>query len=402
VHEPGLVHLTPYFEDDVNVFVNPALIYRYRDRVDIGVGVHVGAGTERFLPYPNPYAGLLFEPGDSRFVFGIYLNRDPRLWGESAALGRVLERLLGGPILPWLPVNPSALCPPQDCAWDDKTTMHAWLPVDVLLGGRIGRVSVGFSAFGMAGQRTVGDGSGSWLGKVGYGGFRIGAYYDAPTLRPEIYLTGTSVAAWWTTPQEIAYSPDRRFDEFIGLEGTFRFGGGARVRILTPAATLLPHVAYHWAWGQSWTGDDPGYLSSEDSSVTAKQLDVGMGVSFEPADSTEVSVYLAGQTLWTIVENPGGSVDEEATTEAAPVVGAAVEYRFKNRFALRGSLRGGPFLLVDRTARDAGLTPSGFAGGALGFEVPLGETMGLDIAAGGAYQDSAMFFGRADLRVGLR
>ena len=409
VHEPGLVHLTPYLEDDVNVFVNPALIYRYRDRVDIGVGAHAVAGAGPFSPspYPNPYAGLLFEPGDSRFVFGIYLNRDPRLWGESAALGRVLDRLLGGPILPWWPVQPTDLRGQEGCEWyddeDREKALRAWLPVDVFFGGRIGRVSVGASAFVMAGQQSFDDGSGSWLAKVGYGSFRIGAYYDAPTIRPEIYLTGASVAAWWTAPLEAAYSTDRRFDEFIGLEDTFRFGGGARARILTPSVTFLPHLSYHRARGQSWTGDHPEYRENEDTRVTANQLDVGLGASFEPMGGLEISAYLAEQTLWTLVDNVGGTGDTDATTEAAPVIGAGVEYRFKNRFALRGSLRGVPVFLKDRSGGGGSLAVSGFTGGALGFEVPLGETLGLDVVAGGAYeeQDSAMFFARADLRVDL-
>ncbi len=436
---PNSINTFVYFEDDVNIFVNPALIYRYRDMVSTSLGFTAGSQSGMGV---SPYGGFLIEPLDSRVVFGLFINRDPMLWGEGAAIQPVLNGLV-----------PGGLGNAFDTGSQGglgMTSVAPVFPLDLFVGGNVGLVSLGLNAYIMGGGTT---GHAETLlssdpavfsitddkAKSFYGGVRLGMVYDGDLVQPEVYAGYTGVAAWAST---FAYDTENgqglpSVSHTEGIKGVGRVLGGARVHVRTNYMTLTPHVGYATAWGKTFSDENLGdqttveNLQNNDNRYSSMDLNGGLGLTYEPEDPLKV--------IWTVsaqvrrlrhrtddhmgdldVDPPADAsstqTDDAGTWFAGPVASVAAEYDAWRHLTLRAGVRanvlwgknyssstafyGTQLTETSNGAMDSGPTPSLAA--TAGISIPVGP-VDLDATLGGLVMGGAdmQFFSRLDMRIYL-
>ncbi len=432
---PNTIHTHIYFEDDVNIFVNPALIYHYRDAVNLSMGFNAGQLSGMGL---SPYGGFLIEPADSGFVFGLYINRDPMLWGEGAAVQPVLNGLVPGGL------GGNFNTGSQGGVGASSSTPV--FPLDVFVGAGIGPVAFGVNGYIAGGKNTavtdvLTDPDESDydhtedLTKSLYGSVRGGFLYDADVVQPEIYLGYTSVAGWHDT---FGYNTDDAGDPFVshteGIKGVGRFLGGVRVQIRGEYTTFTPHVGFNAGWGRTFVDENIGdettvrNLENNENRVTAQDLNAGCGITYAPSDELRV-IWTASAQMRRIrhyADDHAGDLDEDvgdvestvtyltATELAGPVVSIGGEYDAFKHLTVRGAVRANVMWSQDMTdgtsyygsditmngssVSDHGPTPSLSA--TAGFSIPMGP-VSLDAALGGLMIGNAdmQFFSRLDMNI---
>lgn len=432
---PNTIHTHIYFEDDVNIFVNPALIYRYRDAVNLSLGFNAGQLSGMGL---SPYGGFLIEPGDSGFVFGAYINRDPMLWGEGAAIQPVLDGLVPGGL--------GGAFDTGSQGGAGASSAAPVFPLDLFVGAGIGPVAFGVNGYIAGGKATaIGDtltdpDEGAYdhledLAKSLYGSVRGGFLYDAEVVQPEIYLGYTSVAAWHDT---FGYNTDTPDDPFVsqteGIKGTGRFLGGVRVQIRSEYTTIAPHVGFAASWGRTFVDQNLGdetmvrNLENNENRFTAQDLNGGLGITYAPSDELRVIWTVSAQLrrIRQYTDDHAGDLDEDVgdvestvnyatmTQLAGPVASIGGEFDAFRHLTVRGAVRANVLWSQDMgaatsyygqdvtfdgtTTTDHGPTPTLSA--TAGFSIPMGP-VSLDAALGGLMIGNAdmQFFSRLDMNI---
>ena len=436
---PNSIDTFVYFEDDVNIFVNPALVYRYRDMVSTSLGFKAGSQSGMGIA---PYGGFLIEPMDSQVVFGLFINRDPMLWGEGAAIQPVLNGLVPGGLGGNFDTGSQG-------GWGMSSVAPVF-PLDLFVGGNIGLFAIGMNAYVMGGGTTS---HGEQLiadeppvfsmtdekAKSFYGGVRAGFLYDGEIAQPEVYLGYTGVAAWASS---FAYDTENgqglpAVSHTEGLKGVGRFLGGVRVHIRTNYTTLTPHLGYATAWGKTFSDENLGdqttvaNLQNNDNRYTAMDINGGLGVTYEPEDPLRViwTASVQVRRLRHRTDDHLGDLDMDPPTDAAstqtddigtwfagPVASVAAEYDAWRHLTLRAGVRanvlwgkeyssstafyGTQLTGTSNGGMDSSPTPSLSA--TAGISIPVGP-VDLDAAFGGLVIGSAdmQFFSRLDMRIYL-
>jgi len=433
---PNTIHTHIYFEDDINVFVNPALIYRYRDAVNLSIGFNAGQLSGMGL---SPYGGFLLEPADTGFVMGAYINRDPLLWGEGAAIQPLLNGLipggLGGGFDTGSQGGANAMSAP------------VMFPLDLFVGAGIGPVAFGVNGYIAGGKATavtdtlVNPDDGDYnhdedIAKSLYGSVRGGFLYDADVAQPEIYLGYTSVAAWHDF---FGYNTDDVNDPYMshteGIKGTGRFLGGVRVLIRGENTTVAPHVGFAAAWGHTFVDENLGdetmvmNLANNENRFTAQDLNAGCGITYAPSDELRVIWTVSAQLrrMRQYTDDHAGDLDEDMpddtestvtyytmTNFAGPVASVGGEFDAFRHLTIRGAVRanviwsqdmgeatayyGNDLTLQGNTTSDH--TPTPTLSATAGFSIPMGP-VSLDAALGGLMIGNAdmQFFSRLDMNI---
>ena len=425
-----------YFKDNTNIFLNPALIYRYKDYVGLSLGVSGGSFSGAGA---SPYGGFLLEPGDSGFVFGVFLNRDPMLFGESAALAPVVSNLISG-----------GLGGSFNTGTQGGASMHSVAPVfplDAFIGGHFGDASIGANIYVAGGLARSTDNSAidppdyndylidDRMAKSLLTSIRLGFHYEG-SVEPGVYLGFSSLSAW---ADAFSYDTDQGMnDPYVshteGLKGTMKVTGGFRMAVPMDNTTVTPHVGVAYATGQTFVDENLGDedtvedLANNEWRSNGLNVNAGVGVTFEPVKSLKViwtaSAHLNRTTLIvddhrTMDSDPPDDIEDSrsvgtSTVWAAPVASVAAEYRPFKHLQLRGAVRAnvlfardgsrdisyyGPDVAYDGIGRlDQPSTPGLMA--SFGMSVPLG-VLAIDGTFGGLVMGNAdmQFFSRMDLRV---
>jgi len=436
-----------YFKDNTNIFLNPALIYRYKDFVGLSLGVadsgssptSMGSSTGGFSGAGiSPYGGFLLEPGDSGFVFGLFLNRNPNLFGETAALAPVVNNLISG--------GPGGSFNTGFQGGASMASVAPVFPLDAFVGGHFGDASIGANIYVAGGLNRSTDNTAidapdyndylidDRVAKSLYTSVRLGFHYEG-SVEPGVYLGFSSLSAW---ADAFSYDTDQGMnDPYVshteGIKGTMRVLGGVRLAVPMDETTVTPHIGVAYATGQTFVDENLGdedtveNLANNEFRSNGLNLNAGVGVTYEPVKSLKViwtaSAHLSRTTL--IVDDhltmdadpPDEAEDSRAvgtsTMFAAPVASVAAEYRPFKYLQLRGAVRAnvlfardnmrdiayyGPDIAYDGISReDQPSTPGLMA--SFGLSVPLG-VLAIDGTFGGLVMGSSdmQFFSRMDLR----
>ncbi len=436
VHYPNSLNTFMYFKDNTNIFLNPALIYRYKDYVGLSLGVSGGSISGAGV---SPYGGFLLEPGDSGFILGVFLNRDPMLFGEQAALAPVVSNLISGGM------GGSFNTSSQGGA--GMSSVSPVFPLDAFVGGHFGNATIGANVYVAGGRhRSTGNTAidapdyrdyliDDRTAKSLYTAVRLGFHYEG-SVEPGVYLGFSSLSAW---ADAFSFDTEQGMnDPYVshteGLKGTMRVLGGVRLAVPMDETTITPHIGVAYATGQTFVDENLGDedtvedLANNEFRSNGLNLNAGVGVTYEPVKSLKViwtaSAHLQRTSLivddhLTMDSDPPDEAEDSrsvgtSTTYAAPVASVAAEYRPFKHLQLRGAVRAnvlfarndgrdisyyGQDIAYDGiTLDDQPSTPGLMA--SFGLSVPLG-VLAIDGTFGGLVMGNAdmQFFSRMDMRV---
>ena len=450
VYYPNSLNTFMYFKDNTNIFVNPALIYRYKDFVMLSLGVGSGSGSSVARSSGgfgggssgmgiSPFGGFLLAPGDGNFVFGMFINRDPMLFGESAALAPVVGNLISG--------GPGGSFNTSSQGGANMSSVAPVFPLDIFAGGHFGDATIAGNLYIAGGlSRSTGNTAidapdfndyliDDRMAKSLLVSGRLGFHYEG-SVEPGVYLGFSSFSAW---ADAFSYDTDQgQNDPYVshteGLKGTMKVNGGFRMRVPMDEVTITPHIGVAYATGQTFVDENLGDedtvmdLANNEWRSNGLNLNAGLGVTYEPEKSLKIiwtaSAHMQRTSL--IVDDhltmdsdpPDDSEDTRLignqTTWAGPVASIAAEYRPFKHLQLRGGVRAnvlfardnmrdiayyGQDVAFDGQVRyDQPSTPGLMA--SFGMSVPMG-ILALDATVGGLVMGSAdmQFFSRLDMRV---
>ncbi len=437
LHHPNSINTFIYFDDDVNIFVNPALIYKYRNRVDLSLGLEGGSTSGIGA---SPFGGFLIDPADSGFVLGLFLNRDPMLFGNQSALGPVVGELINGGM------GGSFNTGSQGGAGMNSAEYR--FPLDAFVGGAIGDTSIGGNIYIAGGSQRAHDETyvdagddDYWIiedqaAKSLYVAGRFGFHHEGKVASPGAYLGFSKLDAW---ADAFSYDTDQGDDEpYVshteGLRGAMQLLGGVRVGIDADPVTIIPHLGVTYGMGQTFVDENLGdettveNLANNEFKASALDLNVGAGFTYKPKKDLKIIWTASAQVrrLQVTTNDHMGTLDDDVpdgaktsetwsagTAFAGPVVSVAAEYRPFKHLQLRGGLRANVLFgrysvrdidYLDREVQydgrlnyDQSDEPSLSA--AFGLSVPMG-VMSLDATFGGLVMGGAdmQFFSRLDMR----
>jgi len=427
-----------YFNDDVNIFVNPGLIYRYRNSVGLSLGVEGGSNSGVGA---DPFGGFLIEPGDAGFVMGLYLNRNPSLFGESAGLEPVLGYLVPGGL------------------GNDFATGHMYnfgrnyssvapkFPLDAFVGGHFGDTTIGANIYIAGGidsshtETLIDEDEGDWgyadnKAKTLYTSIRVGFQHDGKTFRPGAWIGFAKLDAWHDRYEwnDVAGENEPTVSHTEGLKGAMRLTGGARFEIDLKTLVIVPHIGIDYGMGGLFVDENLGDKTVVENDMNNEYkansfgLNAGSGFTYKPKDDLNIIWTASLQLQRTALSTNDhlGDLDDDVgddpetnqtyhagTLFAGPVVSVAAEYRPFKHLKLRGGVRanvlfgrdsthdityqGGDVMVDSTSIADQGNQPSLVA--SFGLSVPMGA-LSLEGTFGGLVMGSAdqQFFSRLDLR----
>lgn len=425
-----------YFNDDVNIFANPGLIYRYRNSVGLSLGVEGGGPSGVGA---HPFGGFLIEPGEAGFVMGLYLNRDYNLFGEGAGIAPVLATL-GGMGNDFNTSNGYAY-------GADMPSPEVRFPLDVFVGGHFGDTTIGANIYVAGGlmsghsENLVNEDDDIWniedaKAKSMFTSIKVGFQHDGKSFRPGAWIGFAKADSWADT---FAYNTDDGDDEpsrshTEGLSNAMKLTAGARFEVDLDTVVIVPHLGLSYGMGGLFVdenlGDETAIANDANNEYKASNLNLnaGSGFTYKPKDDLNIiwttSLQLSRSTLST--NDHVGDMDDDMpdgakTTQtysantlfAGPVVSVAAEYRPFKHLKLRGGVRanvlfgrdsdrdvlyvGGDVHSDGKSQFDQANEPSLIA--SFGMTVPMGA-LSLEGTFGGLVMGSAdqQFFSRLDLR----
>jgi len=439
-YHPG-INTAVYFNDDVNVFVNPALMYRYRNTVDLSLGVEGGANSGVGA---DPYGGFLLEMGDSGVVLGLFLNRSMGHYGETAGLDGALPYLLPNGL-----GGNYATSSPFPTYGRDWRSVAPRFPLDMFLGGHFGDTTIGANVYLAGGIET---GSSEALrdpnaddkvwdyadekAKTMYTSIRIGFQHDGGSVKPGAYVGFAKLDSWRDRFVNSSDSDEDTVDSHTeGLAGAMRITGGARFEIDYDYLVIVPHVGFSYGMGGLFMDENLGDATvvgneaNNEYKANGLDLNAGSGFTYKPKDDLKIiwttSLQLRRSQL--NYNDHAGDLDKDmpegvktyeytstGTLFAGPVVSVAAEYRPFKHLRLRGGIRANVLfgrdttrdmdyldseMLTDvRVHADQPNEPSLVA--SFGLSVPMGVLI-MEGTFGGLVMGSAdqQFFSRLDMKV---
>ena len=427
-----------YFNDDVNIFVNPGLIYRYRNSVGLSLGVE-GSGDSGVGAHP--FGGFLIEPGDAGFIFGLYLNRDMSQFGESAGLDPVLGYLVPGGL-----GNDFATGAMYNFGRNYQSTAPKF-PLDAFIGGHFGDTTIGANIYIAGGLDTnhtdtlLNEDDGDWgysddKAKTLYASVRVGFQHDGKVFRPGAWIGFSKLDAWHDRYEwnDIAGEDEPSTSHTEGLKGAMRLTGGARFEIDLDTLVIIPQIGLDYGMGGLFVDENLGDETIVENDMNNEykanclRLNAGSGFTYKPKEDLNIiwtaSLQLSRTGLSTNdhLGDQDDDVGDDAETNqtyqantlfAGPVVSVAAEYRPFKHLKLRGGVRanvlfgrdtmrdityqGGDVMVDSKSLADQANQPSLVA--SFGLSVPMGA-LSLEGTFGGLVMGSAdqQFFSRLDLR----
>jgi len=427
-----------YFNDDVNIFVNPGLIYRYRNSVGLSLGVEGGAPSGVGA---NPFGGFLIEPADSGFVMGLYLNRSPSLFGESAGLDPVVGLLVPGGL-----GNDFATGAMYNYGRNLSSAVPRF-PLDAFFGGHFGDTTIGANIYIAGGidsndnETLIDEDEGDWAysedkAKTLYTSIRVGFQHDGKTFRPGAWIGFAKLDAWHDLYEwnDVAGEGEPTTSHTEGLKGAMRLTGGARFEIDLDTLVIIPHLGVNYGMGGLFVDENLGDQTTVENDMNNEYkanslgLNAGSGFTYKPKEDLNIIWTASLQLTRTALSTNDhlGDLDEDVgddaetnqryiatTLFAGPVVSVAAEYRPFKHLKLRGGIRanvlfgrdtvrdityqGGDVMVDDRMHTDQANEPSLIA--SFGLSVPMGA-LSLEGTFGGLVMGGAdqQFFSRLDLR----
>ncbi len=408
----GMTHL--FLEDSSNVFLNPGLAYIYQNRIDISLGI--GAGNGLTL---EPMGGTLL--GNSRFTFGLYLNRPAARYSDQAAMDAATEALYALGV----------------------SSTPRYLPIDLMVAFDLGPVTLGFSAYGAFGRTrdysevfVIDDREESVVTETSSGSHyisaAIGVAAELRKVSPQGWFRFTSVSDWqdslsylWSTGPD--GEPANHFADLTeGLRAPVSISGGFRMPItLRKSLSLLPAVSIAFARSSVFSNNRLANLASEDDELISSALAVtiGSGINYRPPGDRILAIF----SISTDILYTGMSWDnlesDEARSQAKesnvlvrlPVITIGAEADLLAHLRIRGCIRAGMALGVNdggnETRDDDGLLtlsnvtstdPDPLLSASFGLSFPF-EPLDIDVTVGGDLLsgEQGSFFSQAGITVYL-
>ncbi len=407
----GMTHL--FLEDSTDVFLNPALTGIYRNRIDINLGIGAGNGVTL-----EPMGGTLL--GDSKFTFGIYLNREADRYSDQAAMNAALAPLYAG----------------------GAPSTQRYLPIDVMLSFDLGGVALGIGAYAAFGRtRTYGeqfvindrdesvvteDTTGSH-----YISASIGVAVDNSRLAPQGWFRFTSVSDWsdslsymWSTGP--SGEPGEHFTDLTtGLAGAVSISGGFRMPFkLRKGLSMVPALSVAFGRSSVFTNNRLANLATENDELisTALALTVGTAVNYRPTDSILAVFSISTDVLHNAVTFDNMESDEVLSTSKQsdtrirlPMITIGAEVDLLAHLRLRGCIRAGMALGMDvggseqrdnegllslSNSNDNGADP--MLSASFGLSFPF-EPLDIDLTIGGdlVSAEEGSFFSQAGVTIYL-
>jgi len=421
-------------EDESDIFLNPAHVGAYSNRVWFSMGVTGSGGAVGFDPMGGGAVQI-----KQVFNLGIVLNRSPRAYGFDKALWPVLNAYIpGGP--------GGTLAGPEG---PSEVTAPLRFPVDLFVGYgnddtpvRVG-VNV-YYAGGASRDWTVEDNDGDGLDESSVNKLQthlfnttIGVAGGRTTdrIRPEGWLRVGILSAWSDRQsfRETATGEEPTLDRILSLDRDLRVGAGGRVHIGDPNAlrgiVVTPALSYDVAGG-AYRYDDNLQNPDRDAeeatrNATAHDMQLGVGVAGRVDDLRVFGTAALNATILNVVDTVNGSTDGQLEQSsnmsvdlALPEFSVGAEYHVLPALVVRGGVRStvgaGRTITTEKTSEggvnDELLTDlevvqriatrpvaMGFeANGGIGLRV---RRFALDATLGGLFlgQGSASFLSRIDM-----
>ena len=440
-YHPG-INTAVYFNDDVNVFVNPALMYRYRNTVDLSLGVEGGANSGVGA---DPYGGFLLEMGKSGVVLGLFLNRNMGHYGETNGLDGALTHLLPNGL-----GGAYATSTPFPTYGRDWRSVAPRFPLDMFIGGHFGETTIGANVYVAGGiesgssealRNPGSDDPDIWdyadeKAKTMYTSIRIGFQHDGGSFKPGAYVGFAKLDSWRDRFVNSSESDEDTVDSHTeGLSGAMRITAGGRFEIDYDYLVIIPHIGFSYGMGGLFMDENLGDATivgneaNNEYKANGLDLNAGSGFTYKPKDDLKIiwttSVQLRRSQLNVNdhygdldKDTPDGAKTYEATSTntlfAGPVVSVAAEYRPFKHLRLRGGIRANVLFGRDTTRGtdyvdsqmqndvrlmvDQPNEPSLVA--SFGLSVPMG-VLTMEGTFGGLVMGSAdqQFFSRLDMKV---
>jgi len=333
----GMTHL--FLEDSTDVFLNPALAGIYRNRIDVNLGIGAGNGVTL-----EPMGGALL--GNSKFTFGLYLNREEDRYTDQAALASAAKSIYdaGAPSTP------------------------RYLPIDLMLSFDLGGVALGIGAYAAFGrtrsyseQFVIDDRDESVVTENTTGSHyisaSIGVAADTRRMSPQGWFRFSSMTDWsdnlsymWSTGP--SGEPGEHFTDITqGLAGTVSISGGFRMPVkISKELSMTPAISVAVGRSSLFSNNRLANLASENDALiaTAVALTAGTAINYRPTDSLLAVFSISADVLNNSVSFDNLENDEALATAKQsstrlrlPVITIGAEADLLAHLRLRGCIRAG-------------------------------------------------------------